>query len=340
MTGILQAISTYDVNVTGTALPPGTPGSLSLPSIAPPQTYETAIEAPYRLIISPNKFARWAHSPTPVAGVSGRIELWHSRFAVVDTRPGSNGRPDEVNQAPVQPVNNQQPAGYRTIRAVWAGTASYPDFLANINGLPTAPVPNPYTGATLPYNPTHYTSEGVGSVPGTNDNGPPGFRTSLDNRDRDEIVHLTSNFHITEFCELEPCPAYAPLAVPVNRLMLSSLGAWIDLDARFQDPPPAGLSVLEWRHLATMGRDHYVKVVYAGWLAPFGHRANLVKVTERKFIQISLTTAQSFAPVPTVVAYNRQRMFIVVRSLRKVTPPQASLGMEEGPRSRISKSQP
>jgi hypothetical protein len=66
------------------------------------------------------------------------------------------------------------------------------------------------------------------------------------------------------------------------------------------------LSVEEWLHQGTLGRDHYVKVVYAGNLFPFGHRASLVKVTERKF-----------EPHPTQpslkVAYLRQRMFIVVR---------------------------
>ena len=39
----------------------------------------------------------------------------------------------------------------------------------------------------------------------------------------------------------------------------------------------------QWRHLATLGRDHYVRVMYAGYLWPFGHAASLIKVTERKF---------------------------------------------------------
>ena len=39
------------------------------------------------------------------------------------------------------------------------------------------------------------------------------------------------------------------------------------------------LDLIEWDHLATQGRDHYVKIVYEGYLYPFGHRATLVKVT-------------------------------------------------------------
>ena len=52
-----------------------------------------------------------------------------------------------------------------------------------------------------------------------------------------------------------------------------------------------------------MGRDHYVRVVYAGFLVPFGHRASVIKITERQF----------HADRPGNAAYLRQRMFLVVR---------------------------
>ena len=60
------------------------------------------------------------------------------------------------------------------------------------------------------------------------------------------------------------------------------------------------MNISEWEHIATLGRDHYVKIVEKGYLFPFGHRAALVKVTERKFNQ----TTRS--------AVNRQHMYIVV----------------------------
>jgi hypothetical protein len=60
-----------------------------------------------------------------------------------------------------------------------------------------------------------------------------------------------------------------------------------------------------------MGRDHYVRVVYAGYLFPFGHRASLVKVTERKFF------FQGEAEPPGIVAYLFQRIFIIVRQPSK-----------------------
>jgi hypothetical protein len=67
--------------------------------------------------------------------------------------------------------------------------------------------------------------------------------------------------------------------------------------------PGEALNISEWVHRASQGRDHYVRIVYEGYLYPFGHRAALIKVTERKFKEIN----------GTPFAYLEQRMFIVVR---------------------------
>ena len=84
--------------------------------------------------------------------------------------------------------------------------------------------------------------------------------------------------------------------------MLSSLGAYLNWHVFFNIASPLDgyLNICEWEHIATLGRDHYVKIVEKGYLFPFGHRAALVKVTERKFHQ------------QTRSAVNRQRMYIVV----------------------------
>ena len=76
---------------------------------------------------------------------------------------------------------------------------------------------------------------------------------------------------------------------------------------RAWDPP--GLSVEEWVHRASMGRDHYVRVVYKGFLFPFGHRVALIKVSERKFHNGRSGTTRADGNT----AYLRQRMFIIVR---------------------------
>lgn len=67
------------------------------------------------------------------------------------------------------------------------------------------------------------------------------------------------------------------------------------------------LDLSEWVHIATQGRDHYVRIVYEGELLPFRNRAALVKVTERKFKEEN----------GLVVARLFQRMFIVVREPEK-----------------------
>ena len=133
------------------------------------------------------------------------------------------------------------------------------------------------------------------------------FRMTLDADDRYNIVHLSSNYTIS-------LPAtggrttrgiYEPNPVEVDRLMLSSMGAWINSRGVWEPPNP--LTVEEWRQRGTMGRDHYVRVVYKGYLFPFGHRASLVKVTERKFHN----------NLPGNTAYLRQRMYIIVREPEK-----------------------
>ena len=129
------------------------------------------------------------------------------------------------------------------------------------------------------------------------------MRTSLNSRDRMMLVHETSNFHLERTATQGNPQRWTPEAVPTNRLMLTALGGWLDSRVLFETLPDGGLTIEEWKHRAALGRDHEVKVVYAGFLMPFGHRASLVKITERKF------AAGPAGPV----AYMFQRMFIIVR---------------------------
>ncbi len=228
------------------------PPELLYPRLRVPAGTETAIELPFRLLVSPNRHAAWAHALDPVASKkSGRIELWHTRLA---TRLS-----DRVEEGDHR---------LRTIRAVWARSG---------------PTPGERFDTTLTNKPPH-------------SNTP--FRMSLDPADRFDLVHLTSNFGIPMERR-----RYRPQPVNVARLMLTSLGAWVDVRGAWDPPAGTGLSVEEWRHRGTMARDHYVRVVYRGYLFPFGHRASLVKITERKF----------HPDRPGNPAFLRQRMFILVR---------------------------
>ena len=99
------------------------------------------------------------------------------------------------------------------------------------------------------------------------------------------------------------------VAAPQGRSSRVPVGAdalWLSVARRLPRPArPLGLrsrtrpvsmqSILAWDHLAPMGRDQYVVVVYPGYLFPFGYRCALVKVTERKM----KSTPPTRSPVST-----------------------------------------
>ena len=214
-----------------------------------PRNYETSIELPTRLELSPNAYCGWAHqvaAPTPSA--AGRVELWHTRLGV----RSADGTVDEVALDAL-----------RTVRAVWARDTTF-----ELN--PTDVVTGDYVAAG-------------------------DFEASLRATDRTKIVYQSSNFG-----DAKHKVNAAPRPVQVNRLMLSALGGFLDSRGDFGDAPATGLSL--WEHRATMGRDHYVKTVQTGVLFPYGHRAVLVTITERKI-----------HPDATPIAYLWKRQFIVVK---------------------------
>jgi hypothetical protein len=234
-----------------------------------PRPWETSIEAPWRLELSPNRFSAWAHATDPVVAdwtdAVHITELWHTRLAV--RRAGEL----EPGESPV----DEREEYYRTLRAIWS-----PD----------------YDRDATKSDPPHF--------PGSHPGNP--FRMSLDARDRHELVTLTSDFVLPR-CETR--------IVRAERFMLTALGAWMKVGGRWALnvlPPDAQdlLSVEEWRHRATMGRDQFVKVVYRGYLFPFGHAAALVKITERE-----LQPGRQ-----NLTAFLRQRFYVVVRQPEKDFP--------------------
>ena len=141
------------------------------------------------------------------------------------------------------------------------------------------------------------------------------FRSSMDGRDRAEVVHLTSNYGIKDF---KPSP------LQFDRLMLTpmggyllSLGAWNP--PKLHDPatvPDDFLTVEQWRHQLQLARDQYVRVVYKGYLLPFGHRASLVKITERVFRKVT----QPGSAVQVYTALLRQYMYLTMQHPRRDYP--------------------
>lgn len=251
------------------------------PLPSPPSPTQTSLELPWRLLVSPNGFGAFTHSTVAVEH-EGRFELWHTRLGV--RARDREGEPilDENGE----PMVDEHTPNVRTIRAIWA--RDY-DILPAALSKPEFGFKSPPLGANFP------------DAGGTQDR--PEVRTSLNSRDRMMLVHETSNFHLKR----KQTQTWTPEAVPTNRLMLTALGGWLDSRVLFETLPDGGLTIEEWKHRAAMGRDHEVKVVYSGFLLPFGHKASLVKITERKFAD---------GPGGTT-AYLFQRMFIIVREPEK-----------------------
>jgi hypothetical protein len=67
------------------------------------------------------------------------------------------------------------------------------------------------------------------------------------------------------------------LPMEVDKFILSTCGAWFSGSVSYPN------NQLEWTQRTAMGRDFYVRLLLSGVLFPFGHRASVVGVSERKF---------------------------------------------------------
>ena len=283
---------------TDTANPPGLIGSPREPFSG-----ETAIRLPYNLIVSPP--ATYSPSPTPppqartiFVNATKKVthnqwtELWHTRLAALVPVGGIDNLivflPDETIRE------------LRTIRAIWC---------TDTNG----------TGDS------RFDADLFINASSPGDTGDPFGKTAkkaLVYGDRYDIVRLSSDFtpdsqggpylRTPSAAGHTPSTPFIPSPATVDRLMLTSLGAWLDCDAHWDLPhyqqsgnkPAKGYSssLLAWRNRTVQARDTYVRIVRKGYLFPWGHKASLVTVTEREFAEKS----------GSVGAYLRQKTFIVV----------------------------
>ncbi|HLY43004.1 MAG TPA: hypothetical protein VKR52_17450 [Terracidiphilus sp.] len=245
-------------------------GTPAPPPIVEPAYLETAIELPWRIVLSPGKGAGWTHSSQPET-YAGRTALWHTRLGQLkNIKSGTTTEQVlvEASQSAMIPL-----------RAIWSD-----DFVDH------------------------------GAIPPLGQEIP--FRSSLDPHDRMQIVILTSGtlgYSIPS--SLGPGGEWTPTPIQASRLFLSPLGGSLSSKGSWQLLPvytdtqgqTQELDLIEWDHQATLGRDQYVRVVYTGFLYPFGHAASLIKVTERKVVP------PDGATVTQATAYLRQHMYIVVR---------------------------
>ncbi len=299
---------------------PSTPDQrANAPAIAPPTELETAIEIPYRLILSPNREVVWDHATQPKTH-AGRTELWHTRLA---KRVGEK----------ITPLSKANPA---PLRAIWS-----PDYVAP--GLSRQPWPklgeaDEWAGSpvltAMNRRDRHELVVLTSAFSGFVEDKSPIYPDYLPLPIQAEQVMLSPlGGWLKSRGNWEPPVEWLPrlfIANPIN-LQVENINAqavepelrglirWLDpglgnqIIPELLQPPnflrrlgrkgKNALNISEWVHVATQGRDHYVRIVYEGFLYPFGHRAALIKVTERKIRSVNRTP----------FAYLAQRMFIVVR---------------------------
>ncbi len=121
---------------------------------------------------------------------------------------------------------------------------------------------------------------------------------SLLAEDRADIVRLSSFDGTTRYGKYVSHPAMA------RHLRLTALGASMEVEGVWPDHLTLDSDLVAWKHITSIGRDQYVRVIYEGFLFPFGHAAALIKVSERKFSQ-----QQDGGRVAGLM----QKFFIVVR---------------------------
>ena len=126
------------------------------------------------------------------------------------------------------------------------------------------------------------------------------FITSLRPFYRWQIVNATSDFAYQGKGRAD---------VAASKLWLSARGGFLDSIGDWDLEPSLGkvADLGEWKHLATLGRDHYVKVVEKGYLFPFGHRVVNVTVTERMFESVDKEIVATSARSPTSSSVSRRR---------------------------------
>ncbi|MER9102641.1 hypothetical protein NKH95_01700 [Mesorhizobium sp. M0848] len=324
-------------------------------SVKAPRWDETAIEMPFRVLLSPAQDARFrVRLPVTGAGADfqlrsdGPVPLW---FAWLD-----------------------EAAGAASVRAVWS-----PDFRpeALVDSQGGAPPHGPWAPWAMPRSVTSRDPYGgaeplygKGGSDATDDYcaqnpgdcvAPERFRTGLDAGDRHEIVALSSLYGlpvlgardekgaildasqapvpsgfrlrdaVLETLNGEPASStnpvgdwstiYRPKALGVTELSLTALGGTFVADTDFSPPASArvkdgalfdAFALERWSQATVLGRDVRVEAVYKGFLFPLGHRASLVKLTERRMMPVE--------PKGPPVAFLVQRFFLRIGKPDKKYP--------------------
>jgi hypothetical protein len=291
-------------------------------SIRPPRDDETAIEFPYRLILSPDDRAQWITPQRALGALNTPTLLWSARL--------------------------NRSKGGRGVRALWARDILL-EFLRG--NLPVENVKVRDESGEPPFIQSLSRSDRRELVTLSSVYGLPALRRVVLDKDKalnkpDSPPSQLSNdpaggvqpfpddiglwkYSGTDRVHVPDEGVYVPKPLAAADLSLTAMGATFVGEGQWEPPSPIvspydvnlpdidhnwrpSLRLERWNHRAVLGRDIYVEVAYKGFLFPIGHRASLLKVTERRFFPNPDTRK------PT--AYLIQRLFIVVGKREKNFP--------------------
>ena len=286
---------------------------------------------------------RWAHRRTPFTA-RGRTELWHTRLQLATANGGVDltreapaplraiwsedyspvAMPDRALQDPRLGLSAMSPSdrhqivvltsafhGYEKTETWQLGGGLLGPLTRATSLISAGRVPIAFTVPHVPE--PFYAEELMLSSLG-------GYMRSRGHWDPPRKVRRRFVFETTPLTDLlkrvvrvsdaEPAPSEDAADVQLQQVLTRDVALSLlnpGSSAFVPTSEPEQLDLSEWVHIATQGRDHYVRIVYEGELWPFRNRAALVKVTERKFREEG----------GLVVARLYQRMFIVVREPEK-----------------------
>ncbi|MEI7556739.1 hypothetical protein [Candidatus Chlorohelix sp.] len=294
--------SKYELIVSTLAALPPAPSQQEIqqaPSVTQPTALETAIELPSRLFISPGNSVTWRHSKKPVTS-EGRTELWHTRLGKVPLKKSESPELSPQQQVPLRAIWSPDfkpfdPPGKNDQDSDLGRSALNPNDRHQIVAL-TSDYHNFNKFKAPPIPPTPFYAEQLMLT---------ALGGWLKSRGVWDYGQLQQRETIHKFVE----EVTLVKAKSAFTLFDSAIFEALAQDGVFVRPVKDEFDLMEWVHKTSQGRDHYVRVVYAGHLFPFGHRASLVKVTERRFEKTNNGS---------VVALLRQYDYIIVREPEKV----------------------